>query len=90
MMRGSNTNNSLQELVSILKGMRDGNFDYDGRDPDSAQSEVIEDINELENIDVLTRDFKYKCKTKDREHLWLNTRYGYIYCLYCHNEIKYA
>ena len=47
MIRGSNTNNSLQELELILFEMENNNFDYDGVDPESAQLEVEEDIDEL-------------------------------------------
>ena len=47
MIRGSNTNNSLQELELVLFEMENNNFDYDGVDPESAQLEVEEDIDEL-------------------------------------------
>lgn len=47
MIRGSNTNNSLQELELILSEMGNSNFDFDGIIPESAQSDVREDIEEL-------------------------------------------
>ncbi|GAG77577.1 unnamed protein product [marine sediment metagenome] len=83
MIRGSNTKNSLQELELILSEMRNSNFDYDGVDPETAQSEVREDIEELMQ-EKKVRD----CNTFDGEHMWINSkRFGCMYCLYCEKEI---
>lgn len=47
MIRGSNTKNSLQELELILFDMKNNNFDFDGIIPETALSDVEEDIEEL-------------------------------------------
>jgi len=47
---GSNTRNSIEELREIYDEMKSGNFDYDGRIPELAKQEVIDDIHELEKV----------------------------------------